>query len=301
MSVSWCCVGCLSCAFWQPCNDIHASRWIFFVHLVCWFTKNIVSQIRCAARRDNMCMLSSSEKIRWRASLGSFHRNEFLRRVVIRYRIPSFTCNTKYNCICFASDVLASPILHPRRIFLLGGVSFNNFNLGNKEWFFSRHVSRASRFNMITLNIILSDLLRRSKNPYWFLRHLLFLQVETLPYHHDILRWGSLSLRWIPVSEWVLGIRSLFLLILLSHLPQEISILHLFWVIRTHFALSLLGYVSDASNFSNSSISAVRIYSSQILVANRACPGRIPQIFVHFQISRLPGGLGHFVESNSIS
>ena len=227
MSVSWCCVGCLSCAFWQPCNDIHASRWIFFVHLVCWFTKNIVSQIRCAARRDNMCMLSSSEKIRWRASLGSFHRNEFLRRVVIRYRIPSFTCNTKYNCICFASDVLASPILHPRRIFLLGGVSFNNFNLGNKEWFFSRHVSRTSRFNMITLHIILSDLLRRSKNPYWFLRHLLLLQVETLPYHHDILRWGSLSLRWIPVSEWVLGIRSLFLLILLSHLPQEISILHL--------------------------------------------------------------------------
>ena len=39
-----------------------------------------------------------------------------------------------------------------------------------------------------------------------------------------------------PVSEWVLGIRSLFLIILLNHLPQEIKILHLFGVIRTSFA-----------------------------------------------------------------
>ena len=37
-----------------------------------------------------------------------------------------------------------------------------------------------------------------------------------------------LSLRWIPVSEWFLEIRSLFLLILLNHLPQVIQILHLF-------------------------------------------------------------------------
>ena len=36
------------------------------------------------------------------------------------------------------------------------------------------------------------------------------------------------------------------------------------WVIRTSFAFSLLGYVSDASNFSNSSISAVSFCSSQI-------------------------------------
>ena len=36
------------------------------------------------------------------------------------------------------------------------------------------------------------------------------------------------------------------------------------WVIRTSFAFSLLGKVSDASNFSNSSISAVSIFSSQI-------------------------------------
>ena len=36
----------------------------------------------------------------------------------------------------------------------------------------------------------------------------------------------SLSLRIAPVSEWVLGIRSLFLIIVLNHLSQEIQILH---------------------------------------------------------------------------
>ena len=54
------------------------------------YLKNFVSQIRCAARRDNMCLLSPSEKIRWRAFLRSFHLKEFLRKVVIKYRIPSF-------------------------------------------------------------------------------------------------------------------------------------------------------------------------------------------------------------------
>ena len=51
----------------------------------------------------------------------------------------------------------------------------------------------------------------------------MILQVETLPYRRQIL-----SLRWIAVSEWVLGIRSLFLIVLPSHLPQEIQILQLF-------------------------------------------------------------------------
>ena len=36
-----------------------------------------------------------------------------------------------------------------------------------------------------------------------------------------------------------------------------------FLVIRTSFAISLLGYIADASNLSNSSISAIRIFSSQ--------------------------------------
>ena len=73
-----------------------------------------------------------------------------------------------------------------------------------------------------------------------------------------------------------------------------------FWIIKTSFAFSLLGYVSDASNFSNSSISAIRISSSQVPPANKACPRRIPHIFVHCEISRLPGGLGHLADSNGI-
>ena len=60
-----------------------------------------------------------------------------------------------------------------------------------------------------------------------FLRHLLFLQVETIPYHSEILRWDPLSSRCVPVLEWVLGNRSLFLMMLLNHLPQEIQILRL--------------------------------------------------------------------------
>ena len=37
-----------------------------------------------------------------------------------------------------------------------------------------------------------------------------------------------LSLRWIPVSEWVLGTRSLSLIFSLNHLPMERQILSLF-------------------------------------------------------------------------
>ena len=53
-----------------------------------------------------------------------------------------------------------------------------------------------------------------------------------------------LSSRWIPVSEWVLGIRNLFLLILLNHLLHEIQLISSsFWVVRTTFAFSLLGCI----------------------------------------------------------
>ena len=157
------------------------------------YLKNFVSQTRCAARRDNVCLLSPSKRMKWRASLRSFHRNEFLRKVVIEYRIPSFPCNINTIEIVFASDMFGfSPILSPHRIFLLGRVSFNDVNLVKEKWLFSRHVSWTSRFNMMTINEILSELLRDPKNPYWFLRHLLFLQVETLPYRHEILRWDSL-------------------------------------------------------------------------------------------------------------
>ena len=39
-------------------------------------------------RDETTCLLSLSKKIRWRAFLRSFHRNEFLRKVAIKYRIP---------------------------------------------------------------------------------------------------------------------------------------------------------------------------------------------------------------------
>ena len=49
---------------------------------------------------------------------------------------------------------------------------------------------------------------------------------ETLPYRQNF-SVEILSLWSIPVLEYALGIRSLFLIILLNHLPQEIQILHL--------------------------------------------------------------------------
>ena len=61
-----------------------------------------------------------------------------------------------------------------------------------------------------------------------------------------------------------------------------------------------LGYISDESNYSNSSISAIGISASQIPPANKACLRRILQIFVHFEISLLPWGLGHLAVSNGI-
>ena len=95
------------------------------------------------------------------------------------------------------------------------------------------------------------------------------------------LRFSAEILSLFTVSEWVLGIRGLFLIILLNHLPQEIQILHLFGVIRTSLAFSLLGYISDASHFSISSISTVRISSSKNPPANTACLRKILQIIVH--------------------
>ena len=82
-----------------------------------------------------------------------------------------------------------------------------------------------SRFNMMTINEVSLNWPKVFPD---LLRHLLILQVETLPYRREILRWDSLSLLWIPVSEWVPGVRSFSVIILLNHLPQEIQIFHLF-------------------------------------------------------------------------
>ena len=88
------------------------------------YWKNLVSQIRCAARRDNMCLLSPSEKVRWRAFLRSFHRNEFLGKVVIRYRIPSFPAfSIQLNLFClrcfgFSPNPPPAPYISSRKSFV---------------------------------------------------------------------------------------------------------------------------------------------------------------------------------------
>ena len=59
----------------------------------------------------------------------------------------------QYNWICFCLRCVGfSPIHHPPLIFLLGGVSFKNINLGHKEWFFSQARKLNSRLNMVTIN-----------------------------------------------------------------------------------------------------------------------------------------------------
>ena len=84
---------------------------------------------------------------------------------------------------------------------------------------------------MKTINEILSKLLREPKNPGWFLRHLVFLQVE----NSSLSPWDSpLTFSLFTVDSslrvGVLGIRSLFLIILLYHLLLGIWI-HLLFVI----------------------------------------------------------------------
>ena len=75
------------------------------------YSKNVVSQIRCAARRDNVRLFSPLRKIGWRASLRSLHRNDFVGKVVIQSRIPSFPWEINTTEFVSASDVLAFPIL----------------------------------------------------------------------------------------------------------------------------------------------------------------------------------------------
>ena len=196
-------------------SQVHTWEYLVLPQIFRCYLKNFVTQIRCAAWRDTVCLLSPPKGIKWRAFLGSFHRNESLRKVVTRYRIPSFPCNIQIIEFVFASDVLAfSRFLPPHRIFLLGGVSFSKFCEIRND---------SSLGTQVELSVQYGDnkwsILEQTKSIPDLLRHLLILQVETLPYRREILRWDSLSLRWIPISEWVLGIRSLFLIILLDHLP----------------------------------------------------------------------------------
>ena len=107
-----------------------------------------------------------------------------------------------------------------------------------------------SRFNMVKIK---ENHLEWTRSLCEFLRHLLSVQVETLPYHREILRWDSLSLRSTAAKEWILGICSSSLLIFAEPSATGKMNSPFFWDIRTSFVFSRLGYISDASNFSNSS------------------------------------------------
>ena len=66
-----------------------------------------------------------------------------------------------------------------------------------------------------------------------------------------------LFLLWIPVSVWVLGISSFFLIILLNHLLQEIQVLHFFGLSRL-LSHSVFWNSFDDAKFSKSSTSVIR-------------------------------------------
>ena len=147
-----------------------------------------------------------------------------------------------------------------------------------------------SRFNMMTINEVS---LNRSTLLPIFCVIFLFFKSKLFPiavrFSAEILSpYGG-----FPSQSGSFGFRSFFLIILLNHLPYETQKLNL-------FGLSGLLSHSVFWDIFNSSISAIRVSSSQILPANKARPRRIHQIFVHFEMSRLRGGLGPLANSNSI-
>ena len=76
-------------------------------------------------------------------------------------------------------------------------------------------------------------------------RHLLILSVETLPARLEVLHWDLHSLRFVLASEWVLGIRGLFLTFSCTicynweykFLPFVASILLLHWFFEDGFPM----------------------------------------------------------------
>ena len=115
-----------------------------------------------------------------------------------------------------------------------------------------------------------------TKNRHGLQRHLWFLSEETLPVHHEVLCWNLRSLRMVPALEWILGIRGLFLIVLLYHLQMGIWIHHLLvWPIllsRWFFEDKYLMHPT----FPKSSRSAVRRSPFQIPPATSSQPGKIP-------------------------
>ena len=103
-------------------------------------------------------------------------------------------------------------------------------------------------------------------------RHLSSLSVETFPVRLEVLLRDLHSSQVVPAFEWVLGIRGLFLTMLLF--PSATGIMKLFTLCGgdTSFAMSLRGRIPDVSRFSISSRSATTISLFQILPAIHTYP-----------------------------
>ena len=143
------------------------------------FTEDsFVSQLRCAARRDNMCLLSPSKGIKWWAFLRIFSSERILAQSCNRIQNSVLSLQYQFNWICFCLRCFGfSPILHPHRISLLGGVSFNNIHLVKQGMILLWARKLNSRFNMVTMNEV--SLSRPKLFPsywviFWFFRSKLF-------------------------------------------------------------------------------------------------------------------------------
>ena len=140
------------------------------------------------------------------------------------------------------------------------------------ECFFFRHVDLTSRFIVMSIDEVT---LNRPEVGTSFSVLFCFCRFETLLVRLKVLHWDLYSLRFFPASEWVLGICSLSKTILLFHLVLTgtmnfflISILLSRWFCEDKFP--------DASNFSKSAKSAIRISPLQIHPALSSHPRKIP-------------------------
>ena len=96
---------------------------------------------RYAVPRDETTCACFHLQRELRAFLRSFHWNEFVRKDVIKYRVPSFPAISIQlhlflpRMFWLFSHPLTASYISSRRSFV------QKISLGNKEWFFSRHAS----------------------------------------------------------------------------------------------------------------------------------------------------------------
>ena len=98
-----------------------------------------VSQIRCAARRDNVCLLSPSKGIKSFLEIFSLERIRAQRCNKVQSSV--LPCNINTIAFIFTSNVLAFLPSSHRIVYFFSEEFRSKISLGNKEWFFSRHAS----------------------------------------------------------------------------------------------------------------------------------------------------------------